>query len=230
MGGYIALDDAASGARARVQARAARHLGAPRDAGAERAPQAADRARARRALRRGPGAAVSSLRPSRPSGRRGAQARVRIMAEETGAEAFLRQQQAIMTRPDLRPLLASIRVRRWCWSAMATSSRRRRSEEIAAGIAGSRLVIVADCGHLSTMERPEAATERSWNGWRADAGRGCRLAPCDAIDRHGIGPRPHRQHASHRGHPHRSWSLPALSQARERRTRPGRSRTGRRAR
>jgi pimeloyl-ACP methyl ester carboxylesterase len=31
------------------------------------------------------------------------------------------------------------------------------SEEIAAGIAGSRLVIVADCGHLSTMERPDAA-------------------------------------------------------------------------
>jgi pimeloyl-ACP methyl ester carboxylesterase len=30
------------------------------------------------------------------------------------------------------------------------------SEEIAAGIAGSRLVVVADCGHLSTMERPEA--------------------------------------------------------------------------
>jgi pimeloyl-ACP methyl ester carboxylesterase len=30
------------------------------------------------------------------------------------------------------------------------------SEEIAAGIAGSRLVVVADCGHLSTMERPDA--------------------------------------------------------------------------
>jgi len=35
-------------------------------------------------------------------------ARVRSMAEETGAEAFLRQQKAIMTRPDMRPLLASI--------------------------------------------------------------------------------------------------------------------------
>jgi pimeloyl-ACP methyl ester carboxylesterase len=30
------------------------------------------------------------------------------------------------------------------------------SRELADGIAGSRLVIVADCGHLSTMERPEA--------------------------------------------------------------------------
>jgi pimeloyl-ACP methyl ester carboxylesterase len=30
------------------------------------------------------------------------------------------------------------------------------SREIAEGIAGSRLVIVPDCGHLSTMEQPEA--------------------------------------------------------------------------
>jgi pimeloyl-ACP methyl ester carboxylesterase len=30
------------------------------------------------------------------------------------------------------------------------------SEEIAAGIDESRLVVIADCGHLSTMERPEA--------------------------------------------------------------------------
>jgi pimeloyl-ACP methyl ester carboxylesterase len=33
------------------------------------------------------------------------------------------------------------------------------SEEIAAGITGSRLVVVPDCGHLSTMERPEAVTK-----------------------------------------------------------------------
>ncbi len=30
------------------------------------------------------------------------------------------------------------------------------SQEIAAGIAGSRLVTVPNCGHLSTLERPEA--------------------------------------------------------------------------
>ena len=30
------------------------------------------------------------------------------------------------------------------------------SRELAEGIAGSRLVIVADCGHLSTMEQPDA--------------------------------------------------------------------------
>ena len=35
---------------------------------------------------------------------------------------------------------------------------------IAEGIAGSKLDIVQDCGHLSTMERPDAVTEalRAW--------------------------------------------------------------------
>ena len=84
-------------------------------------------------------------------------ARVRTMAEETGAEAFLRQQKAIMTRPDMRPLLASIA----CPTLVLVGDGDELtppplSEEIAAGIAGSRLVVIADCGHLSTMERPEA--------------------------------------------------------------------------
>jgi pimeloyl-ACP methyl ester carboxylesterase len=83
--------------------------------------------------------------------------RVRVMAEETGAEAFLRQQKAIMTRPDMRPLLASIA----CPTLVLVGDGDELtppplSEEIAAGIAGSRLVVVADCGHLSTMERPDA--------------------------------------------------------------------------
>ena len=84
-------------------------------------------------------------------------ARARTMAEETGAEAFLRQQKAIMTRPDMRPLLASIA----CPTLVLVGDGDELtppplSEEIAAGIAGSRLVVIADCGHLSTMERPEA--------------------------------------------------------------------------
>jgi len=33
------------------------------------------------------------------------------------------------------------------------------SEEIAAGIASARLVSVPDCGHLSTLERPEAVNQ-----------------------------------------------------------------------
>jgi len=82
--------------------------------------------------------------------------RVRTMAEETGAEAFLRQQRAIITRGDARPLLPSIK----CPTLVLVGDGDELtppalSQEIAAGIAGSRLVVVPDCGHLSTMERPE---------------------------------------------------------------------------
>jgi pimeloyl-ACP methyl ester carboxylesterase len=82
------------------------------------------------------------------------------MAEETGPEAFVRQQRAIMARPDLRPHLASIR----CPTLVLVGDGDQLtppplSEEIAAGIAGSRLVVVPECGHLSTLERPEAVNE-----------------------------------------------------------------------
>ena len=90
---------------------------------------------------------------------------VQQMAEETGAEAFIRQQKAIMTRPDARPLLASIR----CPTLVLVGDGDMLtppvlSEEIAAGIAGARLVKVPDCGHLSTLERPDAvnAALRDW--------------------------------------------------------------------
>jgi pimeloyl-ACP methyl ester carboxylesterase len=81
---------------------------------------------------------------------------VRTMAEETGPDAFVRQQKAIMSRPDCRPLLKSIR----CPTLVLvgdgdTLTPPVLSEEIAAGIAGARLVRVPDCGHLSTLERPE---------------------------------------------------------------------------
>jgi pimeloyl-ACP methyl ester carboxylesterase len=82
---------------------------------------------------------------------------VRTMAEETGPDAFVRQQHAIMTRPDCRPQLASIR----CPTLVLVGDGDVLlppvlSEEIAAGIAGARLVRVPDCGHLSTLEQPQA--------------------------------------------------------------------------
>ena len=30
------------------------------------------------------------------------------------------------------------------------------AEEIVSGITGARLVVISDCGHLSTLERPDA--------------------------------------------------------------------------
>jgi pimeloyl-ACP methyl ester carboxylesterase len=85
---------------------------------------------------------------------------VRLMAEETGPEAFVRQQRAIMTRPDSRATLAAIR----CPTLVLVGEGDQLTppelaKEIAGLVAGSRLVVVPDCGHLSAIERPAAVTQ-----------------------------------------------------------------------
>lgn len=82
---------------------------------------------------------------------------VRDMAADTGPEAFVRQQKAIMSRPDSRPLLAGIR----CPSLVLVGdgdelTPPELAKEICAGISGARLVVVPECGHLSTIEKPDA--------------------------------------------------------------------------
>jgi len=82
------------------------------------------------------------------------------MAKETGPEVFLRHQQAIIARADSRPCLASIR----CPTLVLVGDADLLtppgwSKEMAAGIRGARLVVVPECGHLSTLERPEAVSE-----------------------------------------------------------------------
>lgn len=81
---------------------------------------------------------------------------IRDMAADTGVDAFVRQEMAIMGRPDSRPLLPEIR----CPTLVLVGegdelTTPELAKEIAAGISGSRLVIVPDCGHLSTIEKPE---------------------------------------------------------------------------
>jgi pimeloyl-ACP methyl ester carboxylesterase len=84
---------------------------------------------------------------------------IRQMATDTGPAAFARQQNAIIGRADSRPLLASIR----CPTLVLVGEQDRlippdRSKEMADAIAGSRLVIVPECGHLSSLEQPQAVT------------------------------------------------------------------------
>jgi pimeloyl-ACP methyl ester carboxylesterase len=83
----------------------------------------------------------------------------RQMAREVGAAAFARQQSAIMGRSDSRPTLRDIR----CPTLVLVGESDAltppdRATEMAEGIGGARLVTVPDCGHLSTLEQPEAVT------------------------------------------------------------------------
>lgn len=87
------------------------------------------------------------------------------MGRDTGPVVFERQQRALMARADSRPTLAAIR----CPTLVLTGAQDlltpvSEHEEIAAGIAGARLMIVPECGHLSTMERPATVTAamRDW--------------------------------------------------------------------
>ncbi len=84
---------------------------------------------------------------------------VRRMALETGAEAFVRQQTAIMGRPDSRADFDAIRVPTLVLVGTEDIlTPVRESEEIAAGIAGAKLVKIEGCGHLSTLESPDTVT------------------------------------------------------------------------
>lgn len=90
---------------------------------------------------------------------------VRDMAERTGVEAYLRQQRAIISRPDFRPGLSKIK----CPTLVLCGRQDQLtppecSEEMAAAIPGAKLVVVEECGHLSTLERPDEvnAAMREW--------------------------------------------------------------------
>jgi pimeloyl-ACP methyl ester carboxylesterase len=96
------------------------------------------------------------LSPAR-AGDAGLATRLMTMAEETGLAAFERQETAIMDRPDYRPTLAQIRCPTLILvGAEDTITPVKVAEEMARGIASSRLEIIPDCGHLCTLEQPEA--------------------------------------------------------------------------
>jgi len=92
----------------------------------------------------------------------------RRMAEDVGPEAFIRQQQAIIGRPDSRPTLAAIA----CPTLVLVGEQDQltpldRAVEMAHGIRGARLVTVPECAHLSTLERPREVT-RALLDWLKD--------------------------------------------------------------
>jgi pimeloyl-ACP methyl ester carboxylesterase len=81
------------------------------------------------------------------------------MIERAGVAKFQAQIAALLARPDRAPLLADLRVptlvlcgREDAWSPLS------RHEDMARRISGSKLIAIADSGHMSTMEKPEAVT------------------------------------------------------------------------
>jgi pimeloyl-ACP methyl ester carboxylesterase len=90
------------------------------------------------------------------------------MAERVGQAAFIRQEMAILSRIDSRPSLGAISVPTLvlCGDADALTPP-SLAEEIAAGIAGARLTLVEESGHLSPLERPEAVN-RAMIDWLTD--------------------------------------------------------------
>lgn len=81
------------------------------------------------------------------------------MADSVGLDGFLRQQNAIIGRVDSRPSLAHIR----CPALVIvgrddTLTPPDRAEEMAGLIPGGKLVQIADCGHLSAIEQPQAVS------------------------------------------------------------------------
>ncbi len=89
----------------------------------------------------------------------------KTMALDVGKEAFLRQVQAIMQRPDSRGTLPRIA----CPTMVLCGEHDQltppaRHEEMAAAIRDSIYVKVPGCGHLSTLEKPEEVN-RALGAW-----------------------------------------------------------------
>ncbi len=92
---------------------------------------------------------------------------VKSMAANVGKDAFLRQQQAIMGRPDSRESLRRIS----CPTLLLCGEQDALTppalhEEMIGLIAGSKLTVLPDCGHLSTIEDP-AGVNRALESWLA---------------------------------------------------------------
>lgn len=80
----------------------------------------------------------------------------RQMAAETGPETFLRQQHAIIARPDSRPSLPAIH----CPTLLMRGDSdgivsQAHQDEMLAALPNARLETLAMCGHLLTLERPD---------------------------------------------------------------------------
>ncbi len=90
---------------------------------------------------------------------------IRAMGESLGKDTFLRQQTAIIGRIDSRPFLGEIQ----CPTVVLCGREDLITpvevhEELSIAIPASNLTIIEECGHLSTLDRPQQVTDalRKW--------------------------------------------------------------------
>lgn len=86
--------------------------------------------------------------------------RIEDMSNRVGADNFIRQQNAIINRPNQVPYLPEIT----CPTIIVCGERDQITpltcaEEMASSIKGSRLETIPHCGHISTMEKPEEVSK-----------------------------------------------------------------------
>jgi pimeloyl-ACP methyl ester carboxylesterase len=90
------------------------------------------------------------------------------MAFANGAEVYVRQQQAIIGRPDSTPELAGIGVPTTIIVGEAdTITPVAEARTMAAAIPDANLVVIGRAGHMSPTEQPEAVTQ-ALVGWMQD--------------------------------------------------------------
>jgi len=90
------------------------------------------------------------------------------MAQRVGHSAFVRQQQAIINRPDSRPDLSQID----CPTLVVCGQDDQLTppplaKEITDAIPGAQRAVLHHCGHLSPLERPKECTAllKAWLSW-----------------------------------------------------------------
>jgi len=89
----------------------------------------------------------------------------RRMARRAGTEVFLRQNTSLLGRSDRRPDLAGIACPTMIlWGQEDRLAGVEHGREMAGSVRGARLVVLENCGHLPTLEQPDAtnAVVREW--------------------------------------------------------------------
>jgi pimeloyl-ACP methyl ester carboxylesterase len=95
--------------------------------------------------------------------------RILRMVGRMSGEIYARQTQALLSRPDATALLSEIRCPTLVLCGQQDGwSPPERHRQMATLIAGSKLRLIDDCGHMSTMEKPAEVLShlQAWMRWK----------------------------------------------------------------